>query len=97
MLAPYVSSSEFTLRIRDGLRARREQADRHRDREGRTPTGKGGQRAGTRADSRRTATAEALALLVVGETQIRPPPPPRRIKRLEALEQRGRGAAATPP
>ena len=61
---PYVSSSEFILRIRDGLRARREEADRDRDRdrEGRTPTGKGGQRASTRADSRRTATAEALSI-----------------------------------
>ena len=61
---PYVSSSEFILRIRDGLRARREEADRDRDRdrEGRTPTGKGGQRAGTRADSWRTATAEALSI-----------------------------------
>ena len=34
------SSSELKLRIRDSLRARREgQTDRHRDREGRTPTG----------------------------------------------------------
>lgn len=32
VLTPYVSSSEFTLRIRDGLRARREGADRHRQR-----------------------------------------------------------------
>ena len=63
---PYVSSSEFILRIRDGLIARREEGDRDRDRdrdrEGRTPTGKGGQRASTRADSRRTATAEALSI-----------------------------------
>ena len=76
-LTPQGSSSELKLRIRDGLRARREgQTDRHRDREGRTPTGEKDRGPAQEWTLRGGPQQRHSASLVIGEMQISPPPPP---------------------